>query len=78
MRIGKWKKSQSSNGYYCKTSGNVPVFIRFESKESTPFKYQIIIRKGLDGVPYPIREESTMNNAKKWMINYMKNHPYGW
>ena len=79
MRIGKWRRSQTSNGYYMKLSSKVPIFIRYELNEFENQRVYDVLRKdGLDGNLYLLKRLYTINEAEQYMIQYMKNHPYGW
>ena len=55
------------------------IFIRYELNEFENQRVYDVLRKdGLDGNLYLLKRLYTINEAEQYMIQYMKNHPYGW
>jgi len=62
-----------------KLSSKVPIFIRYELNEFENQRVYDVLRKdGLDGNLYLLKRLYTINEAEQYMIQYMKNKPYGW
>lgn len=84
MRIGTWKRSQRSNGYYNigNSTHRLPQLIHFESTEGygdmSDIRYTVYIKRGLGDSPNSvISYQKSLEGAKKFMIEFMKKYPKG-
>lgn len=84
MRIGTWRKSQSSNGYYNKSISRdkiLPVMIWAShvnlKDDLSQYTMIVYIKNGRDGEPRIIGYAKNYEDAKNKMINFMKQHPRG-